>query len=363
VTDPLDTEIRRLMGELSQRAPLAPTTEELGRRPQHRRQRAHGARAVALAALLMTVVGVATLRLSDDGSSTRVATGTVPSSQAAGGQGGLPPDVALPDPTFLTIATPPEGLRYIEGASRATGGRSDEIALADASGRTVRMLWNTAGGCAAGTPRTTVRGATEAPAEGAPPALRSDDAPFVRSADGGALRWCHEGRVEVNLIATGFAEEATRSLARTVQLDPGSPDKLVIAVPPGFVAGRPNAQGRLHRLAFRPDQAASSRPQLTVTVTSAWTTDLRLLGARLGPSASEVVVGDRRALVTEAPGGADFQWLILVYDDRTVVMLQGAGLTREQLVSAAASLRVADPSLAPDVAGDPSRCARLGLCG
>lgn len=362
MTDQLDTEIRRLMGELSQRAPLAPSPEELSRRPQPRSQGPNGARSLALAALLVAIAGaVVTLQLGDD-SSTRVATGTVPPSRASGGQGNLPPDVALPEPTFLTIATPPEGLRFIEGGSRTTGGRSDEIVLAESASRAVRLLWNTSSSCAAGTPLTTVRGA-DAAAEGKPHALSPDKSPFVHSGDGGSLRWCHQGKVEVNLIATGFDEEATRTLARSVQLAPGSAEKLIIAVPPGFVAGRPNAQGRLYRLVFRPEQATSSRPQLTFTITSAWTTDLRLLGARLGTSATEVDVGGRRGLLTQAPGGPQYQWLILVYDDRTVVTLQGDGLTREQLVSAAASLRLADPALAPDVSGDSGRCDRLGMCG
>lgn len=363
MTDQLHTEIRRLMGELSQRAPLAPTPEALSRRRQPRPKGPNGTRPLALVALLVVVAGaVVTLQLGDD-SSTRVATGTVPPSQASGGQGDLPPDVALPEPTFLTIATPPGGLRFIEGGSRTTGGRSDEIVLADSTGRALRLLWNASNSCAPGTPRTTVRGATDAPAEVRPQALSSDDAPWVQSGDGGSLRWCQQGKAEVNLIAMGFEEEATRTLARTVQLAPGSVEKLIIAVPPGFVAGRPNAQGWLYRLVFRPEQATSSRPQLTVTITSAWATDLRLLGARLGASATEVDIGGRRGLLAQAPGGPQYQWLILVYDDRTVVTLQGDGLTREQLVSAAASLRLADPSLAPDISGDSGRCDRLGMCG
>lgn len=364
MTDPLDTEIRRLMGELSQRAPLPPAPEQLTRRRPPPARMAPQGRRLSLLVLVVAFVGVAvTLHVRDGDSSLRVATGTVPTSQPAVGQGAVPAEVALPDPTVLTVGTPPVGVRFIEGASRATGGRSDEIAMADANGRSVRLLWSAPRDCAAGTPRTTVRGAADAPVDSAPVALSPDDAPYLPSGDGGSLRWCLNGTLEVNLIVSRFDEVEARTLARTVQLTPGSADQLVIAVPSGFVAGRPNAEGRLSRLVFRPDEGSSSRPQLTVTSASAWTTDLRLLGARLGDSATQVDVGGKKGLLTEAPGGPRYQWLIVVYDDQTVVTLQGDGLTRDQLLAAGASLRPADPSIAPDVTTDPGRCDRLGLCG
>jgi len=351
------------MGELSQRAPVAPAPDGLSRRPPPQSRGAPQRRRLAFVALLVTVVGGAiTLQLIDDHSSTPVATGTVPSSNA-GGQGALPADVPLPEPTFLTVATPPEGLRFIEGGSRATGGPSGDILLADASGRYLRLVWRAPSGCASGTPRTSVRGATDAPAEAPPVARSSDEAPFVPDGNARSLHWCQQGRVDVNLIAGGIDEATTRRLARSVERAPGSTDQLIVAVPSGFVAGRPDAKGRLYRLVFRPDDTTSSRPQLFVSTASAWTTDLHLLGAQLGGAAAEVDVGGHKGLLLQAAGGARYQELLLVYDERTVVTLAADGLTPDQLLSAAASLHPADPSLAPDVSGDPGRCQRVGLCG
>jgi hypothetical protein len=117
-------------------------------------------------------------------------------------------------------------------------------------------------------------------------------------------------------------------------------------------------------LASRPSQSATSRPQLTVRLNSAWTTDVQLLEASAGlPSVRQIDVGGRRGFVGQGAGGPQYQSLTLVYDDRTIVNIGGDGLTSDELIAAAASLGPADPALAPDVAGDPQRCARLGLCG
>lgn len=366
MTDPLDTEIRRLMGELERQAPLPPTSEELhlrGRPPPRHRS---GFRLTGLVAFLVLVAGVISLQPWHDRSSTPVATGIGPTSLPLGAAP-IPGDAALPDPTFVTVASPPQGLRFIEGGSQVLRGRSEEILLADPKGQSVRLLWNAAGGCGAGTPLTTLR---EAPGTAtAPPraagqiAPTSAEAPFVGSGNGGALHWCEQGKVDINLITSGFDEPGTRSVATTVHLIPGTSDRLTIGVPAGFAAGRPNAQGRLYNLAFRPDDASSSRPQLTVMIASAWTTDIGLLKARAGGSTSDVDVGGRKGFVAQSPGGSRYQSLTVVYDDRTIVTLRGDGLTTDQLAAAAASIRPADPSLAPDIAGDPGRCSRLGLCG
>ncbi|MDQ6948976.1 MAG: hypothetical protein M3256_22625 [Actinomycetota bacterium] len=367
MTDPLDTEIRRLMGELEQRAPLPPTTGELHLRgqppPRHRR----GSRLIGLAALFVMVAAVLSFQPWHDRSSTRVATGFGPTSVPLGLAGTIPGEAALPDPTFVTIASPPQGLRFIEGGSQVLEGRSEEILLADSNGRSVRLIGLAPGSCGAGLPVTTLREATgtaTAPSRAAGQiAPTSAEAVFVGSGNGGALHWCEQGKMDINLITGGFDESGTRRLATTVQLIPGTSDRLTIDVPAGFVAGRPTTQGRLYKLAFRPDDASSSRPQLTVMVASAWTTDLGLLKARAGGSTSDVDAGGRKGFILQLPGGSRYQSLTVVYDDRTIVTLQGDGLTPDQLVAAAASIRPADPSLAPDITGDAGRCKRLGLCG
>jgi hypothetical protein len=177
------------------------------------------------------------------------------------------------------------------------------------------------------------------------------------------LHWCDHGHIEIDLIVSGLDETATRSLAKTIRPQAGTPNALTLDPPPGFAAGQPNAKGLLYSLVYQPDDAPASRPQLVVTVASAWTTDLRLLEARSGGSPVEVTVGERKGFRVQAPGGPRYQSLTLLYDERTVVTLSGDGLTPDQLVAAAASLRPGDASTAPDVSGDPARCNRLGLCG
>jgi len=81
------------------------------------------------------------------------------------------------------------------------------------------------------------------------------------------------------------------------------------------------------------------------------------------PSASDVTVDGRPGFATALPGGPRYQQLTVLFDDHTLVTLQGTGLSASQVQQAGASLAPADPALAPSVIGDASRCERLGLCG
>ena len=361
MTDPLDAEIRRLMGQLSQHAPFAPTAGELSRRrPPHRARPP----LLTLGGVLLAMVLVVAVTQLRDHSSTQVATGPTPTSQAPSLALG---ESVLPDPTFVTMTTPPDGLRFVDGGRRSGGGSSDEILLADSSGRSMRLLWTAASNCTAGAPVTTARDGTGAAAPSGSPGLiasSANDAPFLSSEQGtGALHWCEQGHIDINFIVKGLSEDNARSLARTVRQMSGSRDELTLDAPPGFVAGQPNAKGLLYALLFRPDDGPSSKPQLFVMVASAWTTDLLLLESRSGGAPVEVTLGGRKGFIVQAPGGTRYQSLTVVYDEHTVVTLSGDGLTPDQLVDAARSLRPGDPSVAPDVSGDPGRCSRLGLCG
>jgi hypothetical protein len=190
------------------------------------------------------------------------------------------------------------------------------------------------------------------------------DAAFVVSDGTGSLHWCDGNMTDIKLITTGFDEAAARALAVAVQPVPGSSTDLTVRVPPEFVAARPSATGLGYTLAFGPEQSSASKPSLTVHIGGAWTTDLRLLEARSGPSMpSEVDVGGHRGFSGQLPGGPRYQSLTVVFDDRTIVELTGDGLSADQLLSAAGSLGPADPATAPDVSGDPQRCQRLGMCG
>lgn len=365
MTDALDTEIRRLMGELWESAPLPPTADEICRRRPRQPQR--GRRWLALVAMLIPVVALAGLLRVGDRSPTRLATGGPPTSELPSAQVGGPGDGVLPDPTFVTLANPPAGLRFIEGGGRVANGRSKEILLADSQGRSARVLWTAPSGCGAGTPATTIRGepggASLPSAAASPIPSNSKDAAFVASGNGGAMHWCEQGRMNINLMTSGLDEAGTRGLAMTIRPMAGNADQLTLDVPSGFSAGRPDAHGRLYKLAFRPEENLSSRPRLTLMITSAWSTNMQLLKAKVGGSAVEVDVDGRKGFIVQAPGGPRYQSLVIVYDDRTIVTLDGDGLTPDQLLSAAASLRPADSSLAPDVSGDPGLCDRLGLCG
>lgn len=100
MTDPLDTEIRKVMGTLSDRAPMPPTLSEIARRSRAPK-RLRGARrrwvaAVATVATACAVaVGVARL---DEGSSTRVVTAGPPVTLSV-------PDVGLD--TLVVSYVPP----------------------------------------------------------------------------------------------------------------------------------------------------------------------------------------------------------------------------------------------------------------
>lgn len=104
MTDALDTEIRRVMGELWQRAPIAPTAEELrGQELRGREPRRHGRRVRAGTWAMVavgTVVAVVLPRVSDR-SATELATGGPVTSVATGST-----DVRLDD---LVVSHVPRG--------------------------------------------------------------------------------------------------------------------------------------------------------------------------------------------------------------------------------------------------------------
>lgn len=166
----------------------------------------------------------------------------------------------------------------------------------------------------------------------------------------GALRCCDHGHTEINFIVSGMEKAAACSLAKTDRSQARNPNALTLDPPPGFAAGLP---ARRQPVFYAPTGRDGGE---------AWTTDLQLLEARSGGSPVDVTVGDRNGFRVQAPGGPRYQSLTLAYDQRTIVTLSD-GLTPDELVAAAASLRPGDASTAPDVSGDPARCSRLGLCG
>ena len=137
MTDPLDTEIRRLMGELWQQAPLPPTAEKLRhRRPSHARRVPPRRAWIAAPVAMISVLAVILVSLGNREPSTQVATQGAPTSSVAGapdlgGDAGSRANEALPEPTFVSPSRPPAGLRFIEGGSaRITSGASSEVLVA-----------------------------------------------------------------------------------------------------------------------------------------------------------------------------------------------------------------------------------------
>lgn len=100
MTDPLDTEIRKVMGKLSERAPMPPTLGEIVRRGSPRRSRGGFRRWAALAtAAAVCAVAVGLVRLNEGGDSARLVTA------------GPPPTVSGPDvrPETLEVSYVPAG--------------------------------------------------------------------------------------------------------------------------------------------------------------------------------------------------------------------------------------------------------------
>ncbi|MDQ6725794.1 MAG: hypothetical protein M3066_06470 [Actinomycetota bacterium] len=364
MTDRLTTEIRSALAELVDAAPLPPDLPGAGGRP---RRRTRPTRVVAIGLLAAALAG-GLVAVDRRHPSTSVAAGQPPDTNHNAELAPIGSDV-LPPPTFVSPTSVPGGLQFIEGGrtSPATSA-PNEILIAGGEGRSARLVWTAASACGSATPVTAVRPGTGGSALSSPvaTAMASDPqtASYGSTGGNGSLRWCEGGTTSVMLLTTGFDETAARALAATVRPAAGRAGDLTLVVPTGFSAGRPSARSVSYTLAFRPSQSATSRPQLTVGVRSAWTTDLQLLEASGGlPSVRQIDVGGSRGFVGQGAGGPQYQSLTVVYDERTIVNLGGDGLTSDQLIAAAASLAPADPAVAPDVTGDPQRCARLGLCG
>lgn len=365
MSDVLTSHIRRAVAELVNAAPLPPDIGHAASRPSPRRTHRRAALAGTLLVALVAGVGV----LNQD-SSTTVSVGqpSVPPTDPVDDPGAVPLPTSL-DPTFVSVSAPPAGLQFIEGGTGASTARGlSAIVAAGPSGSVARLTWTPTpvrGMCASAGPVTTVRGPNAA-TPAVPAAVMAStpaEATFTASGDGGFLQWCRDDRsFTMSTIALGESE--ARTLAATVRPVAGRPDDVTLDTPPGFVRGRPTTAGPTHVLVFRPNQALSARPQLTVRVRGAWTNDVRLLKAEAGvPTATEVNIGGRPAFLYEMPGGPRYLSLTVIWDDRTSVTLSGDGLSFSELRAAAASLGPADPALAPDVQGDPGRCSRLSMCG
>ncbi|MDQ6945784.1 MAG: hypothetical protein M3256_05800 [Actinomycetota bacterium] len=364
MTDQLTTEIRCALAELVDAAPLPPALPWDGgrslRRPRPTR--------VAAISLLAAALAGGVFAVDHRHPSTSVAVGQPPNTRRNAEPAPIGSD-ALPPPTFVSPASLPGALHFIEGGSSSPATSApNEILIAGAEGRSARLLWTPGGACGNASPVTTVRPNTGGSDPPSPvvTAVASDpeSAAYVSTGANGSLHWCEGGTTNIMVLTNGFDESAARALAATVRPAAGRADDLTLVPPIGFSAGRPNARGVSYTLAFRPSQSAESRPQLTVRVSPAWTTDLQLLEASTGlPSVRQIDVGGRRGFVGQGAGGSQYQSLTMVYDEHTIVSLGGDGLSSDQLIAAASSLGPADPTLAPDVAGDPQRCARLGLCG
>lgn len=362
MNDALTNEIRRALAELVDAAPLPPEVPGLTRHPlRHLTDRAA---LVSVLVVALAVAGAAVAR--DDRASTTVAVG--PPGRTSEPEAALiAPPVTL-NPTLVSPSRPPDGLRFIEGGSResAAHGVGQTILLVGPDGRVARLGWNAItvrGGCAASGPATTARGAPDgaaAPTTSLPSS--PGEATFKPSRDADWLQWCDDA-LQITLTTTGFDEASARILAGTVRRVPGQVDELTLTPPEGFLAGRPSADGPVYVLAFRPEQAVASRPQLIVRVVGAWTTDLRLLQAENGSPVTPVEVSGRPGFAGALPGGPRYQSLTVLFDDSTLVTLLGDGLSAEQLVATAGTLLPADPALAPSVIGDAGRCDRLGMCG
>jgi len=343
MTDKLTTAIRRAVAELVDAAPLAPDLNRpRSSRPSHRRSLAVVGLAVAAAA-----AGVLAVRDEPPRHS------TVVSGQP---EASTPPEGA----SFVAPTQLPAGLTFVEGGRRAFRGTGGEtLLMAAEDGREARLTWSEVavqGGCPRATPVTTIRGDPQSGQGGLLIASRPEEAAFRGNEAFGQLIWCGDG-FHVTLVTDGFGEAATRALAATVRVQPGLHRALTVDAPAGFASGRVEGDGIRYALVFE----APAGTRLRVLVRPGWTDDPRLAKAETGATgATDVEVRGRPGWLEQRIGAVG---LTVLYDDHTVVSLYGEGLTGDQLVEAAASLQPADPSIAPDLAGDPGRCDRLGLCG
>jgi hypothetical protein len=369
MTDPLTTEIRRAVAELVDAAPLPPDFDEIVIHPLGR----DGRRGVGIkAAAGIVVVAVAAVVLFAVRRSPGPTTVTIlPSSSTTLTMSAGTPIVGAipPTPTLVSPTKPPPGLRFIVGGSSDGAAQiSNEILVAGPPSRSARLIWFPPyhGACIDQAPATTVAPGTSGTNSALAPTVlpvSPQQAAFTPSGDGGSsLEWCVNKTFKVDLDTTGFDETTARALAATVELVRGQSDEFTLVAPPGFVAGRPSTGGTMYVLTFGRDAASTSTPPLTVMIQGAWTTNLNLLESQ-SPPATNLDIGGRPAFIFQLPGGPRYQWLTIVYDNRTVVTLEGDGLTRQQLISAGSSLAPADPSLAANVSGDPQLCEHLGLCG
>ena len=349
MTDHLTTEIRRALTELVDAAPLAP---DLERRPTSRPAAGPPRRLIAVALPLAVIVGSVVWLNDGDPQSTTVEVGEpTPSSPPFQGE---PREPTLVAPTVL-----PAGLQFVEGGRSAQViGGGNTILLAAADGRTARLTWSEVtmpGGCPGPVPMTTIRGSSASGPSGPPAPATPEEAVFRGTGDSGQLVWCGEG-IYVTLSSEGMGEAATRSLATTVRREAGRPGSLAITPPAGFASGRIAQSGTRYALTY----GLTPGRRLRVHIRPGWTADLRLLKAEVGAvEARDVTVGGRPGFVREGTTAS----LTLLYDDRSIVSLFGTGLTPDELLETSASLRPADPAIAPDTATQPGLCDRLGLCG
>jgi hypothetical protein len=201
-----------------------------------------------------------------------------------------------------------------------------------------------------------------------PASLPTRDAGLARYGAGldiPEIEWCDGGyRLKATILRNGLSpaeQAALRSLRRTD--DPQH--RFAVDVPPGM--GAFGALTRTEQIAWRYEggarwllvRAEGSEPDVRRAFD---------FGQHSGLVIRDVTVAGRRAWFANDDNALHVQW-----DDHTLVTLQGAGLSDDELIAAGNSLGPADPALAtPEVDGSPrvspavdpgAPCPRLGLCG